>query len=111
MGSSSRRSDAAIDLDFSLPRSRSAGLFIPEGKTIMSTKPKLVIDVSGGVVQAVFTDADMDVILVDWDAEGCVPGENNVVEVDGKCVHAVHYPTSSMSEMPEETAEAVGKAS
>jgi hypothetical protein len=77
----------------------------------MSTKPKLVIDVSGGVVQAVFTDSDMDVILVDWDAEGCPPGENNVVEVDGKCVHAAQYQTSSLNEMSEETAEAVGKAS
>ena len=76
----------------------------------MPTKPKLVIDVSGGVVQAVFTDADVDVILVDWDAEGCPPGENNVVEVDGKSVHAALYPTNNLNEMPEETAEAAKQA-
>ncbi len=76
----------------------------------MPTKQKLVIDVSGGVVQAVFTDAAVDVILVDWDAEGCPPGENNVVEVDGKSVHAALYPASSLNEMPEETADAAKQA-
>lgn len=37
----------------------------------MAAKLKAVIDVSGSVVQAVFTNANVDVMLVDWDAEGC----------------------------------------
>lgn len=57
-------------------------------------RQQVVIDVSGGVVQAVFTDADVTVILVDWD---------NISAGDAGTV----YPKSALSEMPESTSDQV----
>ena len=51
----------------------------------------VVIDVSGGVVQAVLTDLPINVILVDWD---------NIE--DGDKVES-YYPTHKLSQLPEET--------
>ena len=48
----------------------------------------VVIDVSGGVVQAVFADLPLKVVLVDWD---------NINEGDDACVYG-HYPLRDMSE-------------
>ena len=56
-------------------------------------KPTVVIEVSGGVVQAVYTDAEVDVVLVDWD---------NIREGDS----AGGHPTHRMADMPDETAAA-----
>lgn len=58
-----------------------------------SKRPEVVIDVSGGVVQAVFAEA-IDVILVDWD---------EIQEGEPAC----YCPVSRPAEMPAETLEQV----
>jgi hypothetical protein len=73
---------------------------------------KLVINVSGGVVQDVYTDDPaIDVILVDWDTEGCEPdGLVEIAAAGGALAHAVVYPTASLNDMPDDMREAVKKA-
>ena len=58
----------------------------------------LVVEVSGGVVQEVYTDAkDLKVILVDWDA-GESPGDKFAGGM---------LPTAALSEIPAETSRAI----
>lgn len=58
----------------------------------------VVIDVSGGVVQAVFSNVDdVDLVLVDWD---------NIKAGDPG---AVDYGMCKLEEMPDETRELVEK--
>jgi hypothetical protein len=46
------------------------------------TRPQLVINLFGGVVQDVFSSVPgLQVLLVDWDAEDPFPGEPGIVEV------------------------------
>jgi hypothetical protein len=59
-------------------------------------KAKLVIECSGGVVTAVYSDKDLEVTLVDWDevSEGDFP---------------VELPVASLLAMPEETRDAIAR--
>jgi len=62
----------------------------------------LIIEVSGGVVQEVYTNAEnLRVVLVDWDA-GDSPGEEFA---GGK------FPTASLSQLRQETSDAVAALS
>ena len=58
----------------------------------------LIIEVSGGVVQEVYTNAEnLRVVLVDWDA-GESPGEEFT---GGK------FPVASLAKLPPETSDAI----
>lgn len=59
-------------------------------------KPKVVISVSGGVVQGVYTDADVQVLLFDWDD---IEDEDNE-QIEGSDDDDHVYPTNPLSEMP-----------
>ena len=53
-----------------------------EGRLTEGTR--IVLNVSGGVVQDVFcSDPQADVVLVDWDTDGCDPDTPGLVEVAG----------------------------
>ena len=76
---------------------------------------KVIVHVHGGVVQDVYADdSAIEVILVDWDTEGCEVGEDSslvaIAAAGGALAKAVTYPTSPMEEMPAEMQEAVAKA-
>jgi len=46
------------------------------------TTPKVVLNISGGVLQDVFgSNPAVDVVLVDWDVEGCDSSEQGIVEI------------------------------
>ena len=67
----------------------------------MATKAKrqrLIIAVHGGVVQSVLTDADIDVILVDWD---------EIKDCDGE---ACEYATEPLSELDAEAKQELKRA-
>ena len=52
-------------------------------------KTQIVINVSGGLLQDVFcSDPDADVVLTDWDCEGCDPTDDGIVEVNTADGHA-----------------------
>ena len=59
--------------------------------------PFVVVEVSGGVVQAIYCDEDIDVAVVDWD---------NIQEGDS----AGLYPVELMEDLPQETAAELVKA-
>lgn len=74
---------------------------------------KIVIEVVGGVVQEVYSD-DPEVIVVDWDTEGCEPGKHAyVVEDSGGHEHlafAEVIPPTPIENSPLETWSAVDLA-
>jgi hypothetical protein len=80
-------------------------------------QPKVVLNVSGGVVQDVYVDDPdaIEVVLVDWDTDGCQAGEDeSLVEIEaagGALANAVIYPTAPLDKMPNDMKEAVQKAS
>lgn len=46
--------------------------------------PKLIVEVRGGVVQAIYGDIAMDACIVDWDnIEAGDPGPADIVLMDG----------------------------
>ena len=76
---------------------------------------KIVIEVSGGMVQAVYCDApEVTVVLVDWDTDGGEPsnGTHFVRDKFGTkhLVLSVEFPKSPMDVMPQETRAAVDAA-
>jgi len=56
----------------------------------------IVIEVQGGVVQEVYTDEEIRVVLVDWDEQD---------ETPDAC--ASHFTPTSLALMPDETEEQV----
>ncbi len=72
---------------------------------------RVIVEVRGGVVQEIYVDDPaVEVVLIDWDTEGCDPAEVGLVTVDDDFVRAVLYPTTPSTEMPPDTAEAVRQA-
>ena len=58
------------------------GEFFIANETPTLPKPKIVLNISGGVLQDVFgSDPATEVILVDWDCEGCSPSDTGIVEI------------------------------
>ena len=86
-----------------LPDDRNPSPVVPQPTERLN---RVVLNVSGGVVQDVYVaDPDaIEVILVDWDTEGCQAGEDeSLVEVEaagGKLANAVVYPTASLDRCP-----------
>ena len=49
----------------------------------MNEQPLIIVEVHGGVVQNVYCSIpNAKAIIVDWDADGCFPGEDGVVEIE-----------------------------
>ena len=76
---------------------------------------KVIINVHGGVVQDVYVDhPEAEVVLVDWDTEGCELGEDSslvaIKAAGGAIAKAISYPPSAITEMPADMQEAVAKA-
>jgi hypothetical protein len=62
------------------------GEFFVAKETASPPTPKIILNISGGVLQEVFaSDPAITVALVDWDTEGCDPSDNGIVEIpDGR---------------------------
>jgi hypothetical protein len=51
-------------------------------ETTAPPAPKVVLNISGGVLQDVFgSDSAITVVRVDWDTEGCSPSDDGIVEI------------------------------
>lgn len=80
------------------------------------TRQQVVLDISGGVLQAVHASAPaIHVVCVDWDCDGCEPGDNGMVEITDangrQCVSAVaEYPVSPLSALAGTNTAAALKA-
>ncbi len=79
-------------------------------------RPRIVVEVNGGVVQAVYSDdPETTVALVDWDSEDADPTEPNLITTTGAdgreyLGYAGEVPADPWDDMPQETREAVQKA-
>jgi hypothetical protein len=72
---------------------------------------RVIVEVQGGMVQSVYADdPTTEVVLVDWDTEGCDPEREGLVSVEGDLVTAVVFSTTPTQDMPPETTEAVRRA-
>jgi hypothetical protein len=73
--------------------------------------PRVIVEVRGGVVQEIYADdPSIEVVLLDWDTEGCDPAHDGLAKVDDDLVRAVIFPASPTTEMPPDTADAVRQA-
>jgi hypothetical protein len=72
--------------------------FVADSKPKRKSAPRVVLDVSGGVLQEAFcNDPRTKLIKVDWDTDGCDPTDAGIVEItdqNGRCrfVSVVEYP-------------------
>ena len=59
--------------------------FFVAKETVVSPAPQIVLNISGGVLQDVFSsDPAITLMLVDWDTEGCDSSDNGIVEIPGE---------------------------
>ena len=92
------------------------GEFFVAKETAAPFAPKIVLNISGGVLQDVFSsDPTIAVVLVDWDTEGGSPSENGVVEFpDGQggtqLANVAEYPVLPLEELAGTETDAALKA-
>jgi hypothetical protein len=92
------------------------GEFFVARKTASASAAKIVLNVSGGVLQDVFSsDPAVTLLLVDWDTEGCDPSDNGIVEIpDGRgstqLAHVAECPVCPLEELAGTETEAALKA-
>jgi hypothetical protein len=69
--------------------------------------PRVVLNISGGVLQEVFCDNPRaKIIKVDWDTEGCDPTEKGIVEItdllgNSRLAAVAEYPLLPLEELAE----------
>ncbi len=92
------------------------GEFFVAKETAATPAPKVVLNISGGVLQDVFgSDPAIAVALVDWDTEGCGPSDNGIVEIpDGRggtqLANVAEYPVWPLEQLAGTETEAALKA-
>jgi len=78
--------------------------------------PKIVLNMSGGLVQEVFaSDPAITVALVDWDTEGCDPSDNGIVEISDEhggtqLAHVAECAVEPLEQLADTETEAALKA-
>lgn len=83
-----------------------------------SNRPTLIVEVQGGLVTAVYSDAPLKVLLLDWDTEGSLPGAPDLVYVPSRSgeiqqvdVVSVTFPeVCKPSKLPANVRQALEKA-
>lgn len=79
-------------------------------------RERIIIEVRGGVVQEVYSDADLAVVLVDWDCEGSLPDAKQGIFCikDGiglnYTVQCRRIGVTPLGEIPEDTQEVIDKS-
>jgi hypothetical protein len=92
------------------------GEFFVAKQATAPAAPKVVLNISGGVLNDVFgSDSAMTVALVDWDTEGCEPSDNGIVEIsDGRggtqLANVVEYPVQPLEQLTGTETETALKA-
>lgn len=79
-------------------------------------RTRVVITVERGLVQEVYADGELEVVVVDWDTEGATAGEPGVVEVRDESGArrlvsvTVGDPAQPFDELPPDLATAIQNA-
>jgi len=90
--------------------------FFVAKETTVTPTPKIVLNMSGGLVQEVFaSDPAITVALVDWDTEGCDPSDNGMVEIPDErggtqLAHVAECPVEPLEQLAGTETEAALKA-
>lgn len=79
--------------------------------------PNVVVEIAGGVLQDAFSsEQTVQLVLVDWDTEGCAPDDDNgIVTIAGKdgrsrLVLVTEFPTVPIDQMDKDTGQALRAA-
>jgi len=102
-----------IMVEYGDPR---VGEFFVAKETTATPAGKIVLNISGGVLQDVFSsDPAMTAMLVDWDTEGCDSSDGGITEIpDGRGgtqpAHVAEYPVCPLEELAGTETEAALKA-
>lgn len=97
------------------PRPTIGEFFVAKEATAIPA-PKVVLNLSGGVLQDVFgSHSAITVVLVDWDVEGCSPSDDNIVELPDvggstQLAAVVEYPVWPLERLAGTETEAAMKA-
>jgi hypothetical protein len=68
--------------------------------------PIVIVEVSGGVLQQAYADTTVQLVLVDWDSEGCeVAADNGIFQAAGKVVYVTEMPAAPIDEIVGTNAE------
>ena len=91
--------------------------FFVAGSTQPHSQPTVIVEISGGVLQEAYaSDPAVQLRLVDWDTEGCTPGEDNgivaITDEHGRSRLALVtvFPTVPIDEIAEDTEKALKAA-
>ena len=79
--------------------------------------PTIVVEISGGVLQEAYSsDTAVQLVLVDWDTEGCTPDDDNgIVTITGEdgqlaVVLVTEFSAVPIDQMSKDTGQALGAA-
>jgi len=90
--------------------------FFVAKETTAPSAPKVVLNISGGVLQDVFSsDPAVSVMLCDWDTEGCSPADNGIVEITDRrggtqLANVAEYSVLPLEQLADTETEAALKA-
>jgi hypothetical protein len=85
-------------------------------ETTTTFRPKVVLNISGGVLQDVFgSPTALDVILVDYDVEGCAPSDDGIIEIPNgrggtQLANVAEYPVLPLTDLSGTDTERAIKA-
>jgi hypothetical protein len=94
----------------------SVGEFFVAKETAPTLAPRIVLNMSGGLLQEVFaSDPAITVALVDWDTEGCDPSDDGIVEIPDErggtqLAHVAECPVEPLEQLAGTETEAALKA-
>jgi hypothetical protein len=85
------------------------------GEFFIAKEAKVVLNISGGVLQDVFSsDPAISVVVCDWDTEGCSPSDMGIVEVPAdrgtQLANVAEYPVLPLTDLVGTETEAALKA-
>ncbi|MGA2620119.1 MAG: hypothetical protein ABSF26_21080 [Thermoguttaceae bacterium] len=85
----------------------------PSANHPSQSRPTVVVEIAGGVLQEAHTDSPVRLVLLDWDAEDCQPAaEEGLFKAGGEVVHVAEMPAAPINEIvgtnAEEALEAAG---
>jgi hypothetical protein len=79
-----------------------------------AAKPKVIAVISGGVLQGVFTNAPVELTLIDWDQDHTEEDRDHyrfIIDDEETAVFVANgFPTNDLRELPEEERRALKAA-
>ena len=80
---------------------RFAPFFVaPSAAPVPQSRPTVVVEIAGGVLQQAYANSPVQLVLLDWDADGCQPTpENGIFQAGDDVVHVAEVPAAPIKEI------------